>query len=607
MLALVRKRRYLTLLLALSGCGDDGAADPTGTTGDTSSGSTGTAVTSGSTATTATTTATGSTTDTGSTTATTSSTNDTDSTTGTGSTDTGDATTTGGGLSPLDQAVEAIGGDDVLSDLEFLQITANGERWVDYEARAPGGLMEVSSYASTFTFDVPNRNLRLDTERTPLFEALSFGPLQEFSIVVNDQVGGLGAQAGFVPPGNFPSQHVAALTTQQRLFNPHFFLREALADPRLAGDGGDADVDGAPHRIITFAGDVTEIQLFVDVETGFISKLETVENHPLARDVPIEVRYEGWALQGPLAFPDTVELYSEGALVHEETRTAIEVEPDLAADTFDLPPPTDNPMLDAAAYAFGEQTHQALEAFFSLAFLVTEEPAFMMTELVPGVTLLSSGANSMLVRYDQGLVLLEAPATPAYGDALVDAAAQSFPGVDITHVVQSHHHQDHSAGLRSVVAVGATAVVGNGVADFWDGVFSAESTIRPDELASAGIVPEIEEVPLDGTFQISDANVTITVHHVSNNPHADDMVFTTIERGGEVLVYEADLYNGGFGGTLVLGGPASFFAALRDRGIIDPSCNSAVPLTIVPAHGIAQTLAASLAELSGQGVDVGCP
>ncbi len=581
----------LPLLVAFAGCGDGASAESTGATEGTPT-STGMESTGGPSTSDSTTTAADSTADTA-------------DTADTG--DSSDSSTSDGEVSPLDHAVEAIGGADALNALEFLRITADGERWVDYEAHVPGDVMEVSTYASTFTFDVPNRSLRLDTQRTPLFEALQFGPAQEFSIVLNDQVGALGEQAGFVPPGNFPSQHVAALATQQRMFNPHFYLLEALADPSVAGDGGEVDVDDVPHRILTFAGEVAEIRLFIDAATGFITKLETVENHPLARDVPIEVRYGGWASSGSLAFPATVALYTEGTLVHEETRTGVEIEPALPADVFDLPPPADNPTVDAAAFEFGQQTHQALEAFFSLAFLVTEEPAFMTEQIVPGITLVGSGANSVIVSYDQGLVMLEAPATPAYGTAVVDAAAATFPGLPITHVIQSHHHQDHAAGVRSVVAAGATPVVGNGVADFWNEILTAESTIRPDELASAPVVPEIEEVALDGTFQISDADVTITVHHVSNNPHADDMVITHIERGGEAFVYVADLYNAGFGGTLVLGGPESFFDAMRDRSIIDASCASAVPLTIIPAHGLVQSLSDSIVELTGQGVDVGCP
>ncbi len=48
-------------------------------------------------------------------------------------------------------------------------------------------------------------------------------------------------------------------------------------------------------------------------------------------------------------------------------------------------------------------------------------------------------------------------------------------------------------------------------------------------------------------------------------------------------------------------------AALRDIGIIDASCASAVPLTVIPAHGVPQSIQESITELTGMGIDVGCP
>lgn len=514
----------------------------------------------------------------------------------------------GDGRTPFEQAVEAIGGAVALTDLERLQIEARGSRRIDHETPRPGGLMDVSTYTTRYMFDLANENLRTDTDRTPLFEALQSFPRASFSIVLNGDVGGLSAQAGFSPPGAVPSHYVAALRTQQRLFNPHFYLREGLQDPAPIGDGGAGEFDGRPHRIVSFAGKVAEIRMFVDDESGIISKLETVENNILVRDVSIEVRYLDWQAQGVLAFPGAVELYAGGALVHDETRTAVEIGPDFPAGTFDLPPEAVDPTLDADAFAFGQQTHQVQDAFFNLGFFYGEESPVTPSEIVPGVTLLgSSTGNSIAVSYERGLLLVEAPGSPKHGSNLVDAVEATFPGVAISHVVQSHFHQDHAAGVRSLVAAGARAIVGNGVSGFWDDVLTSESTIRPDALAAAGVVPDVEEVPLDGAFSIQDGNVTITAHHLSANPHADDMLITVVETGGEVFVYEADLYNAAFGLTLVLGGPESLFAGLRDLDIIDTSCNSAVPLTIIPTHGAPLSLADSLAELADLGIDVGCP
>ena len=305
-------------------------------------------------------------------------------------------------------------------------------------------------------------------------------------------------------------------------------------------------------------------------------------------------------------FPTTVEFYVGGVLVHQETRLAVELEPSLPDDHFDLPPEADPTAFDAEAFAFGQQTHHVVEAFFSLGFFYEPQGGFVPTELAPGLTLLASGANTVVIDNDEGLVVLEAPTTPAHGTDIVDAINQLFPGDPITHVVQSHHHVDHASGVRSLVAAGATVVVGNGGGDFWDDVLSAESSIRPDALVSSGVTGVVEELGSEASFIIADDDITTTVYHTPANPHADDMVITTIETGGHMYVFQADLYNAGFGFTLVLGGPEALFEALRDLDIIDPSCDSALPLTIIPVHGIPQTLAASLAELDNAGIDVGC-
>lgn len=187
--------------------------------------------------------------------------------------------------------------------------------------------------------------------------------------------------------------------------------------------------------------------------------------------------------------------------MQDETRSAVDIEPDFPAETFALPPEAVEPTLDAEAFAFGQQTHQVVDAFFHLGFFYGEAPMVIPSEIAPGETLLGGGGgNSIAVSYEQGLVVAEAPVSPKHGSDLVDALEERFPGVAITHVVQSHFHQDHASGVRSLVAEGATAVVGNGASGFWNGVLSAGSTIRPDALASASVVPEVEEVALNGTF-----------------------------------------------------------------------------------------------------------
>ncbi|MFT5682275.1 MAG: glyoxylase-like metal-dependent hydrolase (beta-lactamase superfamily II) [Myxococcota bacterium] len=526
-------------------------------------------------------------------------------TAGTGGDDTGSTSLV---QSPLEQAVDAIGGQEALTGLERLRIEASGSRRIDYEGMTPSDIQDASTYTSTYLHDLATDDLRVDMTRNVLFDAFQFFPEESYSVVLNGEVGGVTAPAGFSPPGAMPSQHVGALRQQQRFFNPHVLLRAALSDPAASGDGGEATYDDRPHRILTLQDGGVELRLFVDAETGLISKLATMENSPLFRDVPIEVLYTDWQVHGTLAVPGRVELYAVEGLVHEEVRTTVDVEPtDVSADAFELPAEAGTPEVDTDRFEFGRQSHQVVEAFFLIVFGYDSGGTVQTSELAPGVMLLGAAHNSVAVVVDGNLVVLEAPITPEHGTAIVSSLEAEFPGMPITHVIQSHHHQDHSAGVRSLADAGATVVVGPGVQSFYEDVLAAPSTLRPDALSRSQSPTAVEEIAANGTTVITGTESTVTAYHLSANSHAADMVITLIDTGEARFVYEADLYSAGYGFSVVVGGPEAFMAGLRDFDIIDADCESPVPLTVIPAHGLVQSLEDSIAELDALGLDIGCP
>ena len=505
-------------------------------------------------------------------------------------------------------AVEAIGGNTALTEMAHFQLEVEGNRRTNFEAPQPDGLMEASTYKATYRFDLDAGNLRVDARRTPLFESMALLGVSPYTIVLNGDVGGISDQVGFIPAGNLWSEVSGGLSTQQRLLNPHMYLREALQDESLVSDAGIKTINDREHQVVAFAGKHAEILLFVDSETGLISKLETTENHPLVRDISIEVVYSDWSQQGRISFPKRVELFTGGMSVQDEVRVAVDTNPDFEQATFELPASASNPVVDAEALAFGEKNHQVMKAFFSMGFKYNQSTEISQSEVIPGVTLLTNSmANSLVVSHEGGLVVLEAPATPAHGDNIIAELRRSHPGAAITHLIQSHHHEDHAGGLRSFVANGATAVVGHGVGEFWSDVFAAASTIQPDTLSVADVNPAIEEIPLRGTFELDDGVVKMTAYHTPDNSHAIDMLITTVERDSQRVVFVSDLYNAGFGFTVVKGGPAAFFDNLRALRIIDQQCESDLLLTIVPAHGVAVSLADAIAELAKAGVDISCP
>ncbi len=56
------------------------------------------------------------------------------------------------------------------------------------------------------------------------------------------------------------------------------------------------------------------------------------------------------------------------------------------------------------------------------------------------------------------VILFECPLGDERALAAIDAVKKVIPGKPIRHAVDSHHHFDHSGGLRACAAEGATIV-----------------------------------------------------------------------------------------------------------------------------------------------------
>ena len=104
----------------------------------------------------------------------------------------------------------------------------------------------------------------------------------------------------------------------------------------------------------------------------------------------------------------------------------------------------------------------------------------------------------MLVEQPDGLVLVDAPLNEYRAQALLDFIEANFPGRPVTHLVQSHHHADHAAGARTIVAAGADLVVERSARKFWSQILRAPSTVVPDALALNPVDFKIIPVPGGG-------------------------------------------------------------------------------------------------------------
>ena len=163
-------------------------------------------------------------------------------------------------------------------------------------------------------------------------------------------------------------------------------------------------------------------------------------------------------------------------------------------------------------------------------------------EIAPGVFHLTGGTHhSLAVVQERGIVLAEAPLYPERSEAILAFLRARFPQRAVTHVISSHHHTDHSAGLRTFVALGTEIVLGRDSADFFRSeVFRAPSRIIADRLAERRARPRLRTVPSQGNVTLADAERPLVVQHVRSS-HANDMLITYLPR--QKLLFVSDVYS----------------------------------------------------------------
>ena len=145
--------------------------------------------------------------------------------------------------------------------------------------------------------------------------------------------------------------------------------------------------------------------------------------------------------------------------------------------------------------------------------------------------------GTMAMEFADHIVLYELNGSNARVKQVVAQAHQLVPGKRATHVIWSHHHFDHSSGVRQAVAEGLTIISRRD-----NGVIFREMTSRrapnfPDDL-ERNFQP-LKFVPVDDHLQLKDANMTVDIYHVIDNNHLAEGVFAFIPE--HKIYIEADV------------------------------------------------------------------
>jgi glyoxylase-like metal-dependent hydrolase (beta-lactamase superfamily II) len=413
----------------------------------------------------------------------------------------------------VNDAAAALGGADRIQAVKTLVLEGagtNGNLGQDVTPEATGQRFEVTGYRRAV--DVGGRRMRVEQTRTPNFPFFQGQQPQM-------QLFGLDGDVAYnVGANGMPARASDAVAMDRRAelyHHPVTIVRAALdpmarlVNPRAQGSESVVDVTTADGLAFTLA---------IDSASKLPTRVVSMADNTNLGDVEIETSFADYQDVSGLKLPTRLTTKTDGYTTVELQLASQSVD----GDTGDLAAPA---------------------AVASAPAPPAMAPANVTVQQVAnGIWLLAGQSHhSVLVEFADHLMLIEAPQNDVRALAVIAKARELQPNKPLTQLVVSHHHFDHSGGIRAAVSEGLTLVAQRASVQFLQDAAGRMHSIVPDALARASKPAMVEAV--DEELVLKDATRTVNLYHIAGNPHADTLLMAYFP--AERILVEADVYTPG--------------------------------------------------------------
>ena len=363
----------------------------------------------------------------------------------------------------VQRAATAMGGAAALRGLTNMTVEFNSATFGIGQEETPQ-----SPARATFTFGRIINDYRGGRRLTSQESRPVAGPVQRQRTVITP-TGGLVDNNGALNPA--APAAITAATAALRA-QPERLIVEALDNPgqlsampprRVRGEL----MDGV--RIGTGAGAPS---LWFDRLSGHLVAIERVTDDPILGDRSTETLYTRWEDAGGVMLPRQIDVHVNGRLQQHIVVTSASINSAVSESDFVIP-----------------------DSVSARASAVAPPPAPLtvtLNELGPNVWRAEGGTHhSLVVRQATGLVVVEGPQSSARTRAVLDTLRARFPGVAVRTLVPTHHHWDHTGGIREYLAHVTEVIAHARNVEFVRGIGAAQKTVAPDALSRGGRVASV--------------------------------------------------------------------------------------------------------------------
>jgi len=451
------------------------------------------------------------------------------------------------------RALDAMGGADALAKVKTIAVKGTMKQWEPETSFAPGGEMQFANSSEfTLTGDFTGHAVRVDLVRKHDYIPRTF----TFSEIVTPGAGYVIGVDGSLrnrqsmetkPPAHSMSGLRLATTQRElRRASPSLLLEMRRNADKVAASP-DVTIGGVTYRAVSYRAGNHDFIVMFDPKTNLPTRIRTLDYDNIWGDVTYDLVLSEWRAMAGVMIAASQKYELNGRVVVDARITDVTANPPVAAGHFEPPAAI---KAGAAKPATGNVPYQwvirrQMTGFYldsdNMSFDTRASAGLRLNEIAPGVQHQVGGShNTLVVEMRDFLVVMDAPVSDWQSNWTINATKEKYPGKPIRYLALTHHHMDHSGGLRAYLAQGATLVVGKGAEDHFRKVLAAPYTRNPDLAARDLSKTPIIEVA--DKYVISDGRREFSVHIVEN-PHAASTLIGYVADARVAFV--TDLWNPG--------------------------------------------------------------